>query len=1238
MKAQILKIAGVKSEKEFYKKFPTEEAFLKKHGKQLAKLKKAQIGTMISGDVTAPSNVSPVDFSEIEGNTLSIFSPLKDKALEMGVSAFTTDDEEKAYTDRMMKLQAYQNSGKGGGGNMLSSLMTPENMEMAANLIAGSGKKGKKVMKFEPHMMYDPKTGKAYKANKKADHERMSKLGYTHEKPKKAQGGTQEFAEYVDLGFDIPDEGISSSADPDGVSYVLDDAGKLRRGNKDASDISFGGKLADQLKSAPVVGDIVRGIGKIKQQRENLQQLRQMQAVSNVALSAALSKPEMEERKYVRPEDVENTGEEFFPIYGVGTNVLAKSGAKFQKGGRCWPGYRAVPGKTPYSKGSCVRAQDGMNLFSDPGYVPLYNVNKAKQFQEGGDFPYQMVSDELSSIAFGNKANRDAGTDIGSGIGRAVGTALFGPVGGAVGSFVLGGVGDLLDRSDRKQKQARERIDSNVEEMTLANMAPAVQAGFSSYMKKGGKLPGPNNDYGMIGAPGPQILKTFDGKNLNNMLQKASRMPDTLKKGGKLKDPDIKTVWGGEAKAVSYNPYAGGESIYFEGNSHEKKDPKTGQTGIGVAYGPQSVAMNEAVVEVENEPAQKLKDGGSKESLVVFGDLKIPNDYVAEIGDSNAKGKKFKTYVNELNNEESKVNFDMKKAVEKAGGSDDTPWGEIVRSTSDAIIAGADMKLKAIANKKKILSDVQTALNDTFDEYGIDGNKFINKGEIVKDVKDIEDYAEDGTKVKKLKKIEKELHKASKMHKSQAQRIGKMVKGKDGVDVPKAQGDGQQNTNQDQGLDLNELPEEFATEAEAIEAGYVKQDDGTFVKEVEIQEEVEGVDATGSDIGKMPANQKYDSKTGLAGGVTEADYEKLVTENTWFNWDNFDRRKPEDVKRFQREFNKRNKDAGIDVSLTVDGIIGKETASARFTEAVEAKDPKTKKVFATIGGGDPSTTEEVTEEVPSQRNILTDLIGLGRQLRRRPTNTLDYNQILPEMLAASQNQVDPVYAQTFQPRLRVPYDISFQDERNDINSFQRSLQQNPAVQNNPAALAALQAPAFEAINKVNAAEFRANQEMKDTVYSGNIDTLNQARLTNLGILDQQQTRQAQAVANTKATNLEIAKSISDKYQKNKLENIRERVLENLYPQYGFDAEGRMVNVGPPAYFSIPGVTNPYSNLFDIFTGGGIGGGQVLTTDTTTTEVPAGLYGTKLKRIKRNQKNSNVVRNFKNMTYNDALGG
>ena len=37
-------------------------------------------------------------------------------------------------------------------------------------------------------MMYDPKTGKGYKANKPEDHERMDKMGYTHEKPEVEEG------------------------------------------------------------------------------------------------------------------------------------------------------------------------------------------------------------------------------------------------------------------------------------------------------------------------------------------------------------------------------------------------------------------------------------------------------------------------------------------------------------------------------------------------------------------------------------------------------------------------------------------------------------------------------------------------------------------------------------------------------------------------------------------------------------------------------------------------------------------------------------------------------------------------------------------------------------------------------------------------------------------------------------------------------------------------------------------
>ena len=41
---------------------------------------------------------------------------------------------------------------------------------------------------FTPHMMYDHKTGKGYKAEKEADHLRMKKMGYGHEKQEIKEG------------------------------------------------------------------------------------------------------------------------------------------------------------------------------------------------------------------------------------------------------------------------------------------------------------------------------------------------------------------------------------------------------------------------------------------------------------------------------------------------------------------------------------------------------------------------------------------------------------------------------------------------------------------------------------------------------------------------------------------------------------------------------------------------------------------------------------------------------------------------------------------------------------------------------------------------------------------------------------------------------------------------------------------------------------------------------------------
>ena len=62
---------------------------------------------------------------------------------------------------------------------------------------------------FEPHMMYDPKTGKGYKAEKQEDHDRMDKLGYVHEKPEEVtesyEGNFTDFKYDLEMAIDNMD-------------------------------------------------------------------------------------------------------------------------------------------------------------------------------------------------------------------------------------------------------------------------------------------------------------------------------------------------------------------------------------------------------------------------------------------------------------------------------------------------------------------------------------------------------------------------------------------------------------------------------------------------------------------------------------------------------------------------------------------------------------------------------------------------------------------------------------------------------------------------------------------------------------------------------------------------------------------------------------------------------------------------------------------------------------------------
>jgi hypothetical protein len=128
---------------------------------------------------------------------------------------------------------------------------------------------------FKPHMMYDPKTGKGYKANKYADHVRMDKMGYTHEKPTMKERKVDP----ADVDNDATDDD-RKAADKNVVMQIRK-AADLEKG----SDIEFKdgkkGKLsqADAKKLTNMFNTLKRPADKEKFQKVVSKDLRSVKAL-----------------------------------------------------------------------------------------------------------------------------------------------------------------------------------------------------------------------------------------------------------------------------------------------------------------------------------------------------------------------------------------------------------------------------------------------------------------------------------------------------------------------------------------------------------------------------------------------------------------------------------------------------------------------------------------------------------------------------------------------------------------------------------------------------------------------------------------------------------------------------------------------------------------------------------------------------------------------------------------------
>jgi hypothetical protein len=261
----------------------------------------------------------------------------------------------------------------------------------------------------------------------------------------------------------------------------------------------------------------------------------------------------------------------------------------------------------------------------------------------------------------------------------------------------------------------------------------------------------------------------------------------------------------------------------------------------------------------------------------------------------------------------------------------------------------------------------------------------------------------------------------------------------------------------------------------------------------------------------------------------------------------------------------------------------------------------------------------------------------------RPTNAdeqLPPDQLYPEFYALATNQLEPVQAQTFQPMLDSPVDISLNDQLAAVDAQSRAAIR--AAGSNPAAQALIMSQTLQAKNQVLGEQTRINQANKMQVYDKNRAALNEAQLRNLQILDQQYVRQAQAKSSTKEQTLAALSSIAAKTAQQRATNRKLAVMENLY-NFRFDPKGRAINANALQSFNTSG--DPFTR--GTKAGGGLAPdtaftydelGRIIgtrkTKDSTTT--PPSLseldnyIGTQKNGGKTKARNSSIVKALKNL--------
>jgi hypothetical protein len=999
------------------------------------------------------------------------------------------------------------------------------------------------------------------------------------------------------------DTSIISSYQPVGMPNMSALSGKL-------SDPGFQQQAIQQVESIQPKGGfdaagagmaalgavpgIIAGVEAIGAQKKAKKKAEQATQLSGLALQAQQT-AEKAKRKYVRPEDMILQPGQMGNPYGSGTNFLAKNGTMI--------GGNPTEIQNIYNPG---------DIYTDGGYEPLES-QKLKQYKQGGNLP---------EAEFGEYFQDSGQAQIGSAVGTAAGTLIGGPLGGLVGGLVGTAAGNLLGGAKQARKLQAEKDKTSMNTQQAA-FTQAQQNQFGAYMEQGGKVD-VGDEYKWVSHTWqPQTITKFGEYNVKDLL-KPPHDADMLRSGGHLKDEyytppsaaamftgrpelkpltmehggkfamggDLEVIEGGKAETISYNPFLpdGGETVMFKGRSHDNG-------GIPINFG-------ENGVEVEGgEPAVKLQNGGEENNMVVFGNMKLSKMAADEFGIPDAKGKKFKHVANEISKVEKKQNKLIDQATERADmTTGSSGFDQLKMNTSEAQLMGANMKLRNAAILKQNLGAVQNAILDTASELGVKSDE-LAQGKLVKE-KDPRMMAQDGigltggplTPAQRAKAQGPggTLYEGAKHYVTERGQLPLFARMLGAKPKPRFFNEELNNTlmNADDRSYMVDKPynEDLTNQLMSGARNYASFNPdfnsammyGTpYNQPAPVAASAASSDT--STLGFTPIPETFGDTGSQASTQPSAQGSSKVSNSKSAKSNKSNPTNTSSVVRNQY-ITDYNLPSGFTpgVSNLPEGMGGlKYNVMESIQQAIPKLPGSNTKVPYQPGYVAPkptsdklSTTANLSTVSEDSEKAGFDWKGLGQMalsnltplLRPRTNIGLDPEELYPEYYAMATNQLEPVQAQTFQPMLDTPMDISLNDQLNAIDAQSRAAIR--AAGSNPAAQAMIMSQSLEAKNKVLGEQTRINAANKMQTYDKNRALLNDAQLKNLQILDQQYVRQAQAKSNTKAQTLEALKSISAKTAQNKLENQTLNVYENMY-NYRFSPSGRAFNVNAPAQFNLP---------------------------------------------------------------------